>query len=952
MNFSVNSQLQVVNFSFNQFTGGVPPTIGHLQMLEYLWLDSNRLTGTLPSAISNCSSLIHFSADDNALRGLIPATIGAIPKLQVVSLARNGLSGSVPISLLCNVNVDSSLRIVDLGFNALTEIVEPQNSRCSSILEVLVLKSNRIGRSFPNWLTNVTTLRVFDVSGNLFSGELPAEIGNLFRLEELRVADNSLSGEIPSEIAKCSLLQALDLGGNRFGGRFLPFLGGMRSLKVLALGGNLISGTIPSSLGTLSGLESLNLSSNNLTGEVPVGLMQLSNLTSLNLSNNKFSGEVLGNVGALRSLQVLNLSNCGVSGSIPASIGSLMRLATLDLSRQELSGELPNEIFGLPNLQVVALQENQLSGDVPQGFSSLSSLLYLNLSSNAFTGVIPATYGFLRSLTVLSLSENRISGVIPPELGDSLNLQVLELHSNQLGDKIPGDISRLSSLKELDLGHNKLTGEIPEEVSKCSALTSLWLDGNQLSGPIPNSLPLLLNLEVLDLSSNRLSGAIPANIALIPHLKHLNLSNNNLSGKIPEPLGSEFNGSVFAMNPSLCGKPLDRECGDVKRRRRNRLILLIGVAAGGALLLLFCCCGYVYSLFRWRKKLREMIVGEKKRTSPGRASSGGERSGRGSGENGGPKLVMFNNKITYVEALEATRQFDEENVLSRGKYGLVFKASFQDGTVLSIRRLPASSIGLLDEEGFHKEAEALGKVKHRNLTVLRGYYAGPDVRLLVYDYMPNGNLATLLQEASHQDGHVLNWPMRHLIALGIARGIAFLHSVSTVHGDVKPQNVLFDADFEAHLSEFGLDRLTIVSPKASSSSTTIGTLGYVSPEATLTGQATREADVYSFGIVLLEILTGRKPVMFTEEEDIVKWVKKQLQRGQITELLEPGLLELDPESSESEEFLLGVKVGLLCTAPDPLDRPSMADIVFMLEGCRVEPDIPSSADPTSLHSPA
>jgi serine/threonine protein kinase len=202
--------------------------------------------------------------------------------------------------------------------------------------------------------------------------------------------------------------------------------------------------------------------------------------------------------------------------------------------------------------------------------------------------------------------------------------------------------------------------------------------------------------------------------------------------------------------------------------------------------------------------------------------------------------------------------------------------------------------------------------------------------------------------------------MRHLIALGIARGLGYLHSVEIVHGDVKPQNVLFDADFEAHLSEFGLDRLTMVnvpgpieSAASSSSLTTtpVGSLGYVAPEAVLTGQVTKEGDIYSFGIVLLEILTGRKAVMFTQDEDIVKWVKKQLQKGLISELLEPGLLEIDQESSEWEEFLLGVKVALLCTAHDPLDRPSINDIVFMLEGCRVGPDIPSSADPTTLPSP-
>ena len=709
---------------------------------------------------------------------------------------------------------------------------------------------------------------------------------------------------------------------------------------------------IPVNFHYLLVLETLGLRANRLNGSLPEELLGLSNLTTMDLSGNDFSGEIPTSIGNLSRLMVLNLSSNGFSGKVPASLGNLFRLTSLDLSKQRLVGELPFELSGLPNLQVIALQENSLSGDVPEGFSSLMGLRYLNLSSNAFSGHIPVNYGFLRSLEVLSLSNNKVSGVIPPELGNCSNVEVLELRSNALTGHIPADLSRLSRLSVLDLGMNNLTGEIPEEISKCSSLTALLLDSNHLSGGIPVSLSQLSNLTKLDLSTNNLSGKIPSNLTMISTLVSFNVSMNNLEGEIPAPLGSRFgNPSSFSGNQYLCGKPLNKNCDSVvERNRRKRLILLIVVAACGACLLSLCCCFYIFSLLRWRKRLKERASGEKKR-SPGRTSSRAS-GGRGSStDNGGPKLVMFNNKITLAETIEATRQFDEENVLSRTRYGLVFKASYSDGMVLSIRRLPD---GALDENMFRKEAESVGKVKHRNLTVLRGFYAGsPDLRLLIYDYMPNGNLASLLQEASHQDGHVLNWPMRHLIALGIARGLAFLHSSSMVHGDVKPQSVLFDADFEAHLSDFGLDRLTAATPAEASTSTSVGTLGYVSPEAVLTGEATKESDVYSFGIVLLELLTGKRPVMFTQQdEDIVKWVKKQLQKGQITELLEPGLLELDPESSEWEEFLLGVKVGLLCTAPDPLDRPTMSDIVFMLEGCRVGPDIPSSADPTSQPSPA
>ncbi|CAA0841209.1 Leucine-rich receptor-like protein kinase family protein, partial [Striga hermonthica] len=925
-NFTAAHQLQLINLSFNRFSGEIPASIGALQQLQYLWLDGNELYGTIPSAISNCSSLVHVSAGENLISGVVPATMGSLRSLQVISLPSNQLTGVVSPSLLCNISaLNATIRILNLSFNALTGIQSNDGETCTSVLEILDLHGNQINGVFPNFLLNFTTLRVLDISGNKIAGILPGNVGNLVVLEELRVGNNSLTGEIPANLTRCGRLRVLDIGENQFSGPIPEFLGEMKNLTALTLGGNSFSGSVPANIGSLFSLKSLDMSDNRLSGAVPIELMRLGNLSTLILSNNQFSDQVLLNIGELRGLEVLNMSGCGFSGEIPPGIGYLLRLKSLDLSKQNLSGELPVELYGLPGLQVVALDANSLSGDLPEGFSSLSSLQYLNLSSNAFSGEIPITYGFLRSLNVLSLSGNhRVNGSIPVELSNCTSLEVLEARENELTGQISVDFSNMSSLRRLDLGRNNFTGPIPESIFHCSDLDTLLLDSNHISGHIPDTLPNLTKLRDLDLSSNNLTGVIPSNLSLIPDLQHLNLSRNNLEGEIPPSLASRFGDpSIYNTNKDLCGKPLRKNCANISRRKRKRLILFIAVAVFGSLMLLLCCCGYVYSLLRWHAKIRG-ASGEKKKRSP---VSGSARGSRDSG--GPPRLVMFNNKITYAETLEATRQFDEENVLSRGRFGLMFKATYGDGMVLAIRRLPDASI---DENTFRKEAESLGKVKHRNLTVLRGYYAGPppETRLLVYDYMPNGNLGTLLQEAAHHEGHVLNWPMRHLIALGVARGLAYLHSVGIVHGDVKPGNVLFDADFEAHVSDFGLDRVTAVvaATSAEASSSAAGTLGYVAPEVALSGGGlvSKESDVYSFGIVVLEILTGKKAVMFGEDEDIVKWVKKQLQRGQVNELLEPGLLELDPESSEWEEFLLGIKVGLLCTMPDPSERPTMTDV--------------------------
>ncbi|PHT47152.1 hypothetical protein CQW23_11360 [Capsicum baccatum] len=524
---------------------------------------------------------------------------------------------------------------------------------------------------------------------------------------------------------------------------------------------------------------------------------------------------------SLSNLSILNVSGNKFSGSMPIGIGNLQQLSVLNLSKNGFSGTIPSSIGTLYKLTVVDLSGQNFSGEIPFDLAGLPNLQVIALQQNKLSGNVPEGFSSLLGMQYLNLSSNSLSGHIPSTFGFLTSLVVLSLSNNHINGSIPPDLANCSALEDLDLHSNSLSGQIPADLGRLSLLSVLDLGRNNLT---------LSNLTVLDLSTNNFSGEIPANLTMLSSL-------------------------------GLCGEPLER-C-ETSGNGGNKLIMFIAVAASGAPLLLSCCCLYTYNLLRWRRKLKEKAAGEKKH-SPSRASSR-TSGGRGSGENGGPKLVMFNNKITLAETIEATREFDEEHMD-------------------------------LSENMFRKEAESLGKVKHRNLTVLRGYYAGPpNLRLLVYDYMPNGNLATLLQEASHQDGHVLNWPMRHLIALGIARGLAFLHSSSMVHGDIKPQNVLFDADFEAHLSEFGLCKLVVATP---------------SPP-------------------------------------------HQLQlRGQISELLEPGLLELDPESSEWEEFLLGIKVGLLCTAPDPLDRRTMADIVFMLEGCRVGPDIASSADPTCQPSPA
>ncbi|CAK9881336.1 unnamed protein product [Sphagnum jensenii] len=543
-------------------------------------------------------------------------------------------------------------------------------------------------------------------------------------------------------------------------------------------------------------------------------------------------------------------------------------------------------------------------------------------------------------VSAIHLPGAELRGYLSEAVGNLGQLQILSLRGNHLSGTIPPSLANCSQLRALYLYQNDFSGPIPAEIVTGSGalqqLEVLHLASNSLTGSIPVQIGDLKRLRILDLSRNLLTGTIPpGTLGGLTNLQTFNVSDNNLQGLIPTALATRFNASSFAGNPLLCGTPLTGSqaiCHHHSSGLSTGAIVGIGVGGAGllALIILLSLCGLCICVC-WRRR----------GTARAKAKAVAQTL-----------IVMFHEAITIAHIHDATGHFAEDHVISRTRFGILFKATLLDGTVLLVRRLPDGQLG---EENFKAEAAMLAKVKHRNLMVLRGCFINEDVRLLLYDYMPNGSLASLLQEASKQTSHVLDWPMRHLIALGIARGISFLHTQCNppiVHGDVKPNNVLFDADFEPHVSDFGLMALTTTPVDPTPSSSSVGSLGYVSPEANDSGELTRESDVYSFGIVLLELLTGRRPAVFNlQDEDIVKWVKRMLQLGEITEVFDPALLDLDPESSEWEEFLLAVKIALLCTAPDPADRPSIAEVVLMLEGCRTAPDIPSSNSPTAQTSP-
>ncbi|WOG96454.1 hypothetical protein DCAR_0415789 [Daucus carota subsp. sativus] len=572
----------------------------------------------------------------------------------------------------------------------------------------------------------------------------------------------------------------------------------------------------------------------------------------------------------------------------------------------------------------------------------------------------------------VNCTNNRVIALKLPSLNlrgslDSLasldQLRFLDLADNRLNGSISA-LTNCTNLKLVYLSNNDLSGEIPAEISSLRRIARLDLSDNNLNGVLPDEFPA--RLLTLRLDNNELSGTIPSSLDSIPKLKQLNLSNNLLYGQIPENLLGKFGNESFSGNEGLCGASPFPDCSSVhvpppaasnrtvassptlssKRSKRKGLspgaVVAIVIASAVVIVVVIyiivaCYCG------RYSRDSNLGSESGRKRSSYGSekkvfaSDGGGDSDGTNSTDKS--KLVFFERKKQFEleDLLKASAE-----MLGKGSLGTVYKAVLDDGIAVAVKRLKdANPCG---RKEFERYMDVIGRLKHANVVRLRAFYYAKEEKLLVYDYLPNGSLHYLLHGNRGPGRIPLDWTTRVSLVLGAARGLARVHeeyeTARIPHGNVKSSNVLLDKNGVACISDFGLALL--LNPVHAT--TRLG--GYRAPEQVEVKRLSQKADVYSFGVLLLEVLTGRAPSKFpspssgnpvAEEEeqavDLPKWVQSVVRDEWTAEVFDQELLRY---KNIEEELVAMLHVAMACVVTQPEKRPSMSEVAKLIEEIRVE----------------
>ncbi|KAL4273368.1 hypothetical protein GQ457_13G009060 [Hibiscus cannabinus] len=919
------TRVVALNLAGFRLQGSISPHIGNLSFLRSLQLQENQLSGPLPDQMGNLFRLRDLNLSQNSLNGVLPSNISKLTELRVLDLTTNRITGAIPTDLDRLVN----LQVLNLGKNLFTGTIPASIANISS-LDTLSLGTNNLTGTIPTELSRLGKLTVLDLTINYLTGVVPASIYNMSSLVVLALASNNLWGRLPYDVGvTLPNLLVFNLCFNQFTGGIPGSLHNLTNIKVIRMAQNRLVGTVPPGLGNLPFLEMYNIGYNTIvsTGDddglqyIITSLTNSSRLKFLALDGNPLGGVIPESVGNLsKVLEKLYMGQSRISGNIPPSIAQLSGLTLLNLSYNSISGEIPPEIGKLVELQVLDLSRNQISGRIPSNLGDLQQLNHIDLSGNQLVGQIPSNFQNFQKLLSMDLSNNRLNGSIPGEILNLPSLStVLNLSKNSLDGPIPEEIGILESVVAIDLSMNHLSGNIPSSIKDCISLEELSMAYNMLSGPIPGAIGEVKALETLDLSSNQLSGPIPADLQKLLVLQSLNLSFNDLEG--PLPSGGIFkNLSIVHLegNKKLC-PPLT--C----KNARGRHGTLVKVYVGVAVIAIFALCFIIASLF-YIKKGKQKVTGTSE------------------------QLKEQHQLISYHEIRNATQNFSPENLIGNGSFGSVYKGCL-NGILVAIKVLDIERIG--SWKSFRAECEALRNVRHRNLVKLITSCSSVDNKnveflALVYDFLVNGSVEDWLKgNKRNADGYGLNVMERLNVAIDVASAVDYLHhdcEVPVVHCDLKPSNILLDEDMTAKVGDFGLARLLMEKsgdqPSISSTNALKGSVGYIPPEYGLGGKPSTAGDVYSYGVMLLELFTGKNPTheSFVGELSLIKWTQSAFPSN-VNQILDPELLLLQhdtngqPVNPDTYHDCLTtiIGVGLSCSSVSPDGRITMRDALRKLK---------------------